>query len=457
MKQQSINARADAALVAPPRPARRVLQRKCGCGKNTAGGGECGTCSRKGKSLQRQAEGAAHDPSNAPDSVHQVLASSGRPLDAATRSFMEPRFGQDFSHVRVHTDSRAHDSARAVGAMAYTVGRDVIFGAGQYAPGTGDGRRLLAHELAHVVQQGGSAPVMQSKEQSTSRGDGGAHQGGQHEVEGTAAPARYGGGTLSIGRPGDSYEREADSVAEAVLQSSSPRPVRGATAPGLVQRTTAPLLQRKLVVNPTDMVPMAAGLTGTPTPLTIGIQSLLGDACPDGKFKVDSKTGVVSPGNSRFCEWHPPFMPDVLEADVSSTPVGCRCLCDTVNDTRTATIAFKASTLGTSPGSTPGPGPGQGGVKTDSTVSVDPRIQIQNLVGGKWVDVPFYLVLSHELCGHALPKLKGTHVARGATPPGGTPPQEQHAVDVERAMAAEHNPPLPRRSDDYSGGARVKP
>ncbi len=80
---------------------------------------------------------------------------SGRPLDPATRSYMEPRFGHDFSQVRVHTDARAAESARAVNARAYTLGQDVVFGAGQYAPGTADGNRLLAHELAHVVQQGG--------------------------------------------------------------------------------------------------------------------------------------------------------------------------------------------------------------------------------------------------------------------------------------------------------------
>ena len=69
---------------------------------------------------------------------------------------MEPRFGHDFSGVRVHTDARAAESAWSVNALAYTVGRDVVFGTGQYAPGTSGGRRLLAHELTHVVQQQGS-------------------------------------------------------------------------------------------------------------------------------------------------------------------------------------------------------------------------------------------------------------------------------------------------------------
>lgn len=91
----------------------------------------------------------------APGIVHDVLRSSGQPLNESTRAFLEPRFGHDFSDVRVHTDSRAADSARAVDALAYTIGRDVVFGAGQYAPEATQGRQLLAHELAHVVQQRG--------------------------------------------------------------------------------------------------------------------------------------------------------------------------------------------------------------------------------------------------------------------------------------------------------------
>ena len=85
--------------------------------------------------------------------VNDVLASSSQPLESETRAWMEPRFGYDFSNVRVHTDSRAAQSAEAVNALAYTVGQDVVFGAGQYAPNTARGSRLLVHELTHVVQQ----------------------------------------------------------------------------------------------------------------------------------------------------------------------------------------------------------------------------------------------------------------------------------------------------------------
>ena len=89
----------------------------------------------------------------APASVDRVLASPGRPLEPALRQDMEQRFGHDFSRVRVHSDAAAEQSARDVNANAYTVGHNVVFGAGRFAPGTHEGRRLIAHELTHVVQQ----------------------------------------------------------------------------------------------------------------------------------------------------------------------------------------------------------------------------------------------------------------------------------------------------------------
>jgi hypothetical protein len=89
----------------------------------------------------------------APPIVHDVLRSPGRPLDAATRSFFEPRFGADLSHIRVYADARAAKSASAIGARAYTAGPDIVFATGQYAPHSEAGRQLIAHELAHARQQ----------------------------------------------------------------------------------------------------------------------------------------------------------------------------------------------------------------------------------------------------------------------------------------------------------------
>jgi len=97
----------------------------------------------------------------APAAVHNVLASPGQPLDTATRAFIEPRFGREFSNVRIHTDAVAANSADAIRARAYTAGNHLVFAAGQYAPGSTEGRTLLAHELTHVVQQNGAAVAVQ--------------------------------------------------------------------------------------------------------------------------------------------------------------------------------------------------------------------------------------------------------------------------------------------------------
>ena len=91
----------------------------------------------------------------APPIVHEVLRSPGQPLDPVTRAFMEPRFGHDFSRVRVHSGAVAEQSARDVNANAYTVGHDIVFECRLVSPGTHEGRRLIAHELTHVVQQSG--------------------------------------------------------------------------------------------------------------------------------------------------------------------------------------------------------------------------------------------------------------------------------------------------------------
>ena len=115
------------------------VRRTCSCG------GTCETC-RGG---------------HAPPIVGDVLRSSGQPLDAATRAFFEPRFGPILSRVRLHADALAQQSARDIHAQAYTVGRDIVFAPGRLSPGTHDGRRLLAHELAHVVQQSGTALSVQ--------------------------------------------------------------------------------------------------------------------------------------------------------------------------------------------------------------------------------------------------------------------------------------------------------
>jgi hypothetical protein len=132
-----------------------VLQRKCACGGTLGPTGECEACRKK--RLQRKSANTGFETQNdstVPSIVPEVLRAPGQPLDTSTHMFMESRFGHDFRNVRVHTDSRAAESARTVKALAYTVGRDIVFASHQYRPNSVEGRKLLAHELTHIIQQG---------------------------------------------------------------------------------------------------------------------------------------------------------------------------------------------------------------------------------------------------------------------------------------------------------------
>ena len=128
-----------------------LLQRQCAlC--NTPGLVEDSERDKEKLTLQRSSVDQAGT-TTVPPIVHEVLHLPGQPLDPQARTFMEPRFGYDFSKVRIYTDAKAATSAREVNALAYTVGQNIVFSTGQYAPHMSEGRRLLAHELAHVVQQ----------------------------------------------------------------------------------------------------------------------------------------------------------------------------------------------------------------------------------------------------------------------------------------------------------------
>lgn len=177
-----------------------VMQRKCACGTHSRGAEKCPACSAQGSQrnptgnlrigapndrFEREADDVA-DQVTRPEGpvrggtgsvlqshaslqrkisrlgggstrhspVPAVLGGRGRALDRATRDFMEPRFGHDFSGVRAHTGAEAAGLARSVQARAFTLGQDIVFGGGEYAPGTHAGQRLLAHELTHTIQQG---------------------------------------------------------------------------------------------------------------------------------------------------------------------------------------------------------------------------------------------------------------------------------------------------------------
>src|SRR5215213_4389890 len=206
-----------------------VLRRKCACGQHTIGGGDCESCARKAETLRRRAANdadGAREKTGAHESVRRALDSAGQPLDGATRAFFESRFGHDFSGVRVHTGANAQESARAVNALAYTVGRDVVFGSGQYAPQTEEGRRLIAHELTHTLQQS-SQPSSASALQRDSLTVAPADDAGEREAEQNAShveaatPARM----PSAARP---------HLQRRLLQRQpKPAPTKGGRAPKL--------------------------------------------------------------------------------------------------------------------------------------------------------------------------------------------------------------------------------
>jgi len=130
---------------------------------------------------------------SSPDIEESVRAmrGGGQPLPEQLRASIEPQFGYDFSQVRVHTDSRAAESAKLVNALAFTTGKDIIFAAGQYSPQSISGRRLIAHELTHVVQQA-SGPVAGTQK-----------------------------GNAFISHPSDSFEKAADRTANAIIDQVS--------------------------------------------------------------------------------------------------------------------------------------------------------------------------------------------------------------------------------------------
>lgn len=193
-----------------------------------------------GKSAPRAAPGrqpSDADSDRVPSVVHEVLRSPSEPLEHETRTSMEQRFGHDFSAVRVHTDARAAESARAVEAMAYTVGPHIVFGQGTYQPGTQAGVHLLAHELTHVVQQAGGAPPS----------------------------------TLRLGNPADASEQVAERVARGAGGEVSPM-ARTAVddVPTSLQRAPLPD-DPSFELRPTT--PLAASMHGSLTIDGFGLDS----------------------------------------------------------------------------------------------------------------------------------------------------------------------------------------
>jgi hypothetical protein len=236
-------------------PAPAQLQRKCAACEEE----------EPRKLRARPAASPVAGGSEAPAIVHEVLGSTGQPLDPSARALMEPRFGRDFADIRVHADTAAGESARAIGALAYASANHIVFASGQYDPHSDHGRHLLAHELAHTVQQA-SEPI-----------------GAQ--------------ATLTIGRSDDPSERAADAAADAVL--------RGERAP--VGSGAAAVVRRQPQGGPRDC---AATKTDSSTATV---------KCGDREFRV-----TATPVTERHPATHVTATPDIDATDISLKVSICR-------------------------------------------------------------------------------------------------------------------------------------
>lgn len=379
-----------------------VLQRKCDCGQHTVAGGECESCQKDSIKLQRAATNA--EATNAiPSSVNEVLRSPGRELDKGTQAYFGPRFRHDFSTVRVHTDAQAAESANAVNALAYTVGRHVVFGARQFAPQSSAGRRLLAHELTHVMQQqnGRAASVAADK------------------ISDASSP----------------LEREAETTAQNIDSGSNPP---------LVSSGPSTVLHRVVKVeNAKALIPNPGG-KGLKQSNAVTVAEYFAQLCSGETPKIDEASGAVSMTDA-FCSppvrgiGHEVIPAGPSPAEEAKTATGCTCLCDLINsrnewivkvdDVSRPHTTFKdgAAAVGKKPG-------GSGGSVT--TISPNsPKVFGSVSVSGKRIDYDPWLILGHELCGHGWLADRGQAEGAEVIAKLGRQP---FTIDRENALRAEH-------------------
>jgi Domain of unknown function (DUF4157)/Peptidase_C39 like family len=264
-------------LPQPTRTTAAALPRRCSCGGFVGPSGECAQC--RAKRLLRQRDQASPARlTGVARSVDDVLRSAGRPLEPAVRGEMEARLGHDFSRVRVHTDARASDSAQAVDALAYTVGRDIVFRNGEFAPQSPRGRRLLAHELVHTVQAFGRS---------------------------------------SSSLDADAAEREADALSRAALDR--PRRLRvavaGSVRPGMLQRQLGPGRQ----LGPTKATLLTSLLEDIDRETTTAIQlrtelEMMPATSSARRIQVEAELDRTRESLLRHLEQRVAVLPDEIEA-----------------------------------------------------------------------------------------------------------------------------------------------
>lgn len=405
---------ADAVLGGPSAPfsistVSGTVQRRCARCE-----GEC-RCHQQEELVQpKEGPGGTSPVTTGFEARVNALRGRGEPLPSSARSFFEPRFGHDFSAVRVHTGAAARDAARAVNARAFTVGNDVVFGAGEYSPATSSGRQLLAHELTHVVQQ---TPLVARRQPLLQR----ASQTAPRTPPATAIAVPGGG--------------------------SPPVPI-----------TPSPVsLRRKIRVDrPGEPIPNPTG-TGRARTNAEAVEGYLRRLAPDGGVRVDRNSGEASmrtgycPGvlggliqGARFgyrignligsAGGHIPLLGPIFgavgavfgaligsvaglfgaqspsPAAASRTPTGSTCVCDFVHSSQVLTIQLNDE-LSPAGAATMVRVPSPNSRRTWGNASVT----------GQLMETEPWLILGHEMCGHA-------YLARRGGDEEGPPEQEAPLV-----------------------------
>ena len=342
-------------------------RRACACG------GTCPSC--RGKQPEHvQQTSAFGEQSEAPPIVTEVLRAPGQPFDTATRALMERRFRHDFSRVRLHTDAKANASAVAVNARAYTVGPHIVFGTEQFAPATAEGRKLIVHELAHVVQQGDAGTGIRS--------------------------------ALKIGPAGDTHEREAERFAETVVAETP-----GLLAPEFSPRSSAALsLQRDQCKKSDDHIP-----TGPLTP---------------PPFNFDCEPSPATLAAVRAVPGVPPTILGITETSMVDQGLtftegkGSRCTAAVNSYATLQNTNFLYTKAGDHPDGTEITPAGRAckeGTRVAKVLRVTDKGAETLKLGEKehCEDHKLAFTLSHSKYNQAIKELEGAYCAAGTTPVGG--------------------------------------
>jgi Domain of unknown function (DUF4157) len=342
---------------------------------------KCAACEEEEKKVRMKPAGAARSFGAAPPTVHEALREPGRPLDPATRAFFEPRFARDFSGVRVHIGALAERSAQELGADAYTVGHDIAFRANRFAPDTDPGRRLLAHELTHVTQQS------QARERDSAFGRNSQTLRRKLRADKAGEPAP---GTRAANDKAATPPTRAE-VVEDYLRKLSP-----GGAPTVDRASGEVKLADSFCHKRGFFERVGRGfVSGAKTGAGIGVYALGIGALPGALIGglIGAVAGVFGADS---------------QAEESSTPTGSTCICDLAESKNTWTIHIHdfPTPLNIGGGAITEPVTSNLDKQKQEGFVVVPAPGSQRIFGdatvsGKLETPEPWLILGHELCGHA--------------------------------------------------------